>query len=140
MIDKILVPLDISAEKTGGESLQMAKQMAAANDSKICLLHVNEIMPGYVAAHLPDDFSEQAARRARDVLQRAADAHGVTADIVVRSGNPAAEILAYAGEEGVDMIVLPSHDPGLADYFLGSTAARVVRHAHCSVTVLRHPD
>ncbi|MGB0630008.1 MAG: universal stress protein [Alphaproteobacteria bacterium] len=140
MIGKILVPLDISAEKTGGESLQMAKQMASANDSKICLLHVNETMPGYVAAHLPDDFGERAVKTAQEALQKAAEANGVTADIVVRSGNPAAEILAYADEAGVDMIILPSHDPGLADYLLGSTAARVVRHAHCSVTVLRHRD
>ena len=36
------------------------------------------------------------------------------------------------------MIVIASHDPGLADYLLGSTAGRVVRHAHCSVLVVRN--
>ena len=35
------------------------------------------------------------------------------------------------------MIVIASHDPGLVDYLLGSVAARVVRHAHCSVLVTR---
>jgi nucleotide-binding universal stress UspA family protein len=35
------------------------------------------------------------------------------------------------------MTVIASHDPGFVDYFLGSVAARFVRHAHCSVLVAR---
>ncbi|WP_170501927.1 universal stress protein, partial [Ruegeria atlantica] len=38
---------------------------------------------------------------------------------------------------GIDCIVLASHKPGMKDFFLGSTAALVVRHARCSVHVLR---
>ena len=38
------------------------------------------------------------------------------------------------------MIVMASHDPVLSDYLLGSVAARVVRHAHCSVLVARKLD
>ena len=37
----------------------------------------------------------------------------------------------------VDCIVIMSHRPGLQDYFLGSTAGRVVRDATCSVPVIR---
>jgi len=37
----------------------------------------------------------------------------------------------------VDLIIVGSHKPGLQDYLLGSTAARVVRHAMCSVLVGR---
>ena len=50
----------------------------------------------------------------------------------------ARDILDFANEAGVDLIVIASHDPGLADYLLGSVAARVVRHAHCSVFVTRN--
>jgi nucleotide-binding universal stress UspA family protein len=46
-------------------------------------------------------------------------------------------IADYAAEAAVDCIVIGSHRPGLTDYFLGSTAARVVRHAPCAVHVLR---
>jgi len=42
-----------------------------------------------------------------------------------------------AQEKGVDLIIIASHRPGLQDYFLGSTAAKVVRHAKCSVLVIR---
>jgi len=37
----------------------------------------------------------------------------------------------------VDLIVIASHRPGLKDYFLGSTAGRVVRHSPCAVHVIR---
>jgi len=42
-----------------------------------------------------------------------------------------------AKEKDVDLIIIASHRPGLQDYFLGSTAAKVVRHATCSVLVVR---
>ena len=35
------------------------------------------------------------------------------------------------------MIVIASHNSGMADYLLGSVADRIVRHAHCSVLVTR---
>ncbi|WP_371932559.1 universal stress protein [Pararhizobium sp. IMCC21322] len=46
-------------------------------------------------------------------------------------------MVEYAESNGVDCIIIASHRPGLQDYFLGSTAARVVRHAHCAVHVIR---
>ncbi|MBT8474881.1 MAG: universal stress protein, partial [Alphaproteobacteria bacterium] len=46
-------------------------------------------------------------------------------------------ITEYADSHGCDCIIIMSHQPGLQDYFLGSTAARVVRHAHCAVHVMR---
>jgi nucleotide-binding universal stress UspA family protein len=36
-----------------------------------------------------------------------------------------------------DLIVVGSHRPAMKDYLLGTNAARVVRHAHCSVLVVR---
>jgi len=39
-----------------------------------------------------------------------------------------------------DLIVMGSHRPAMATYLLGSNAARIVRHAPCSVMVLRGED
>ena len=55
---------------------------------------------------------------------------------VVR-GRPGSTITDFAKEHGIDCIVIESHRPGLQDYFIGSNAARVVRHASCSVHVVR---
>ena len=139
MFSKILGPLDIDAETTGRGALKLAKELKEKHGGKLELLHVNEIIPGYVVSHLPDDFAEKANQTAIDSLKSAAEASGVDADVVVLAGNPATEILEYAKNVEADTIVIASHDPGLADYLIGSVAAKVVRHAHCSVLVVRQP-
>ncbi len=55
----------------------------------------------------------------------------------VVTGHAGNTIVDYAAEHEVDCIVIASHKPGLQDYFLGSTAARVVRHSPCAVHVIR---
>jgi len=57
--------------------------------------------------------------------------------VIVRTGHSYNTILEVAKEKNADLIIIASHRPGLQDYFLGSTAAKVVRHANCSVLVVR---
>ncbi len=57
--------------------------------------------------------------------------------IEVIDGHSARSILDYAAGHHVDCIVMASHRPDFSDYLLGSTAARVVRHARCAVHVMR---
>ncbi|MFC6689379.1 universal stress protein [Jhaorihella thermophila] len=47
------------------------------------------------------------------------------------------EVLRVAEEAGSDLIVVGAHNPELRDYLLGSNAARIARHASCSVYVVR---
>jgi len=141
MIGIILIPLPIDSANSHSEAVATAVDIAKANGARIVLLHVQETMPGSVSAHLPADFAKEAMKTTMADLTATAKKHGIDkeCEIVVRSGNPAAEILEFASEAGIDMIVMVSHDPGVADYFLGSVAARVVRHAHYSGLVVRHP-
>ncbi len=48
------------------------------------------------------------------------------------------EVLKAADKLSVDVIVLSAHRPAFKDYFLGPTAARIVRHAKQSVYVVRN--
>lgn len=141
MIRKIVVPLDVDVEESAAEALTLARELAEAHGAKLVLLHVVEQVPTYAMANLPPEFRGRASKVAKEALQAVAAQHGLDgkAELAVREGRPSTEILAYAGAAGVDMIVLGSHDPGATDYLLGSVAARVVRHAHCSVLVVRHP-
>ena len=139
MVSKILVPLDVNVGKTSKEALELASEMAKTHGATLTLFHVIEQIPGYVSAQLPADFREKAISVAEEGLRTAAKTHGLEgkAGIVVREGHPSTEILEFAQKDKYDLIVIASHDPGIADYLLGSVAARVVRHAHCSVLVVR---
>ncbi len=139
MIETILVPIDVSEKEAGGTALDLARGLAKTYGSKIILLTVVEQVPAYVAAQIPAGFHKKALSDAAADLDEMASDHGVAeiAEIVVREGHPSTKILEFANETSADMIVIASHDPGLVDYLLGSVAARVVRHAHCSVLVTR---
>jgi nucleotide-binding universal stress UspA family protein len=54
-----------------------------------------------------------------------------------RFGGIYQEILTHADKIGADLIIVASHKPNVGDYLLGSTAARIVRHASCSTLVVR---
>ena len=66
-----------------------------------------------------------------------AESAGFEVDIEIRLGHAAQGILTVADGKRADTIVLSYHRPGIEGYFLSSTAARVVRHAKCTVVVIR---
>lgn len=140
MYNKILVPVDVSHTPSGALALRAALNVAKGTDAKISLLAVVADVPNMVASQLPADFVEKAERTATDQLKAVAGECGLeegSYGTSVRDGSTHHEILAEAESSGADLIVVASHRPELADYLLGSTAAKVVRHANCSVLVVR---
>ena len=88
-------------------------------------------------AYLSKDAQTEAVVNAKAALvEKTAHLDGVKAEMVI--GHTYRSIIDYAGDNGVDCIVMGSHKPGFSDYLLGSTAARVVRHAPCAVHVYRN--
>ena len=142
MIKTILVPIDISQEKAGDGALQLAADLAKLKGAKLVLLNVVERVPAFVETQLPAGFAEEALSAATGKMTAVAGSLDLDqpAEIALRHGHPSTEILEFAEKTGVDLIVMASHDPVISDYLLGSVAARVVRHAHCSVLVVREQD
>ena len=138
MIKTILVPIDVAQMETGATALELARDLANTHGFKFILLNVVAPVPGYLI-QIPAGIHETALSNAAARLNEIVSEHGLpdTTEVVVRDGHPSTEILEFAKKSGADLIVVASHDPGLVDYFLGSVAARVVRHAHCSVLVAR---
>lgn len=132
----IIVPVALAQIEKVHAMLEVAKQLGG-EDGEIVLVTVIEEVPGYIAAELPAGLLESAAEDARAEMRKIGRDAGMELPVEVRKGNPASGILAVASERHADVIVIASHRPGLQDYFLGSTAARVVRHATCSVHVIR---
>jgi universal stress protein F len=137
MYKSILVPVALGGEGIGRGLVEKAKKLLS-DGGKITLVHVMEEIPGYVAASIP---REKLAGRRQEALRKleslGSAARGVKLDYDVRSGNAPNNILDAAKDCKADLIIIGSHSPGLQDYFIGSTAARVVRHAQCSVLVSR---
>jgi nucleotide-binding universal stress UspA family protein len=95
---------------------------------------------GVVGSFFPDDFAERAVAEAREALAGLCEkfvGDAVPCEQVVAYGNIYEEVIETARKRGIDLIVLASHRPKLEDYLLGPNAARVVRHAGCSVLVVR---
>lgn len=136
MYRTIIVPIDLSQETKGRSILDLAIRLGGG-EARIVLANILEELPGYVAIELPAGLMEQSRADAEEKLRAIAADAGVEAGIAVRIGHPANQILELAEETGADLIIIASHRPGLQDYFIGSTAGRVVRHAKCSVFVTR---
>lgn len=136
MYKNILVPIDISHQERHETAMKMARVLADPDGAKITALSVVEPIPAYVGiSGMIPEFDSQVKSTVRESLE--SFAAGKDVETVVLHGSPGTEIVEYAKETGVDCIVIASHKPGFGDFLLGSTAARVVRHADCCVHVMR---
>lgn len=136
---KVLIAIDIARSGGNDTCIKTAQDIAGTMDGTLILLHVIEPIPNYAVPSMPVGILKKWKSEAEEEARKLAAQYNCS-DVVVREGIPATKILEYASEIDADLIVLNSHDPGLAGYFFGSVASRVVRYAHCSVHVVRHPD
>lgn len=135
MYMNILVPVSFEAERDAKQAIEVAG-ILAGEGARITLLHVVEHVPSYAISYMSQEFIDETGQAIQAELEKMAE--GVeNASAVVIEGHSGRSILDWAEKHEADCIVLASHRPGLQDYFLGSTAAQVVRHAGCSVHVLR---
>ena len=136
MYKTILVPIDMAHVAEGKGIVDIAKEHADKG-AKITLLNVVEEIPNWAASAIPAGVIEKSKEESRRQLEALAEASGPNVEARMRSGHPYNTILDEAKKTGADLIIITSHRPGLQDYLLGSTAAKVVRHANCSVLVIR---
>ena len=136
MYKTILVPIDIANIAQGKVMIDIAKAHAG-KDTQIILLNVVEEIPTWAAAEIPEGILDKSHQTSVDEMNRIAKASGIDVEVEVRLGRSYRTILEFSEEKAVDLIIIASHRPGLQDYFLGSTAAKVVRHAKCSVLITR---
>ncbi|WP_306258074.1 universal stress protein [Pararhizobium sp. IMCC21322] len=135
MYKNILVPIALDHERDTESALDLAHKLLE-NGGKITALHVLEHVAGYTQQYLPKDQLAKRHIEAEANLVKEIEGQKQIEPVVI-TGHSGRSIVDYAESNGVDCIIIASHRPGLQDYFLGSTAARVVRHAHCAVHVIR---
>jgi len=135
MYNTILVTTDFSHEELTIQSLKKAEKLS--DQGRIVLLHVLDSIPEYILAEIPEDLVQNQLPLTRQSLTELIKKSGVNAEVEVRKGGSYINIMQSAKDIGADLIMINSHRPELKDYLLGSTAAKVVRHAQCSVLVDR---
>jgi len=145
---KILIAID------GSDFSQAALQSVIARpwppDTEVKVLHVVEppslLMGREMGGYYPEfEVVWKALRgQAKHLVEKAAEKlreakFNVSTELV--EGDPKSQIIDIAHEWRADMIVLGSHGrTGLDRFLMGSVSQGVVRHAHCSVEIIRTPS
>lgn len=139
MYSSILVPVDLDEPGSWKKSVPTALALGRCFGAKLALVYVvpeavltvQAQWSGFAVQRILDDARARLARLAGEC------AEGAEVDQYVASGSVYRGILEAAEQRGADLIVLASHRPEMKDYLIGANASRVVRHARCSVMVVR---
>ncbi len=144
---RILVPIDVEEPRSWSEVLPELRLHAKGNDVEVTVVTVvpelgtviaQAAQSAPLASVNPSDLREMALAVARERLEALTDSEEFgPLQRLVRTGNIYFEILQTADEISADLIVLMSNLPDFGDYLLGPNAAKIVRHARCSVLVIR---
>jgi len=149
MIDlkKVLVPTDFSEH--GRHALTYGIELAGKFGAELHLVHILQDLVAMVpepgmAFPMPGDYLKDlrdASTRALAELAQSAVPEGVQVVHEVREGPPFLEVIRYAKENDIDLIVMGTHGrSGLTHALLGSVAEKVVRKAPCPVLTVRDPE
>jgi nucleotide-binding universal stress UspA family protein len=144
-VRRILHPTDFS--RASGAAFKRAVQMAKADRAQLLLVHVlAPPMPiageGYISPSVYEDLEASSRRYGQKHLSalqakaRKAGARAVT--LLLEGGLAHEQIIRAARSKKADLIVIGTHGrTGLAKFFLGSIASRVVAGASCPVLTVR---
>ncbi len=140
---RILVPLDFSG--LSRQALQWAVPLARQEKARISFVHV--LQSPVVMQSLPDGSMTfpvnvqgmvSSAQERLDQLAAQLLPAAVRGTMLVQDGNAALGVVGAAKKIDADLIVLAATGrSGLKRVMLGSTAERIVRHAHCPVLAVR---
>jgi nucleotide-binding universal stress UspA family protein len=139
MFKKILLPVDLQEESSWQNALPVALRMAKDDGAELHILTVVPPLPGQIYGYFPEDFEPKMIDQGKAAIEAFAKEHAGGTKVVphLAQGQPYSAIIDLAEKISADLIVMGSHRPELKDYLLGPNAARVVRHASCSVMVVR---
>ena len=139
LLQQILVATDFG--DASGAALEYGRAFARRFGASLHLLHVMENMflrpvpvdPYQMKAAIMKRLSERLTDEDRTSLHATA--------VLETSDNTAAEIVEYAKEHNIDLIVMGTHGRNAVERLLvGSVAETVVRKAPCPVFTVRHPE
>lgn len=141
-IRKVLVPTDFS--EVADNALHTAISICTRQQAELVLVHVieqNYFLLSPEAGAIPIEGMTSRDQEADEMLSNLAepmrDRFDIRVSTVVLAGDPAGEICRWSASNSIDMIVMGTHGAsGLREFFIGSNAYRVVKHAACPVMTI----
>jgi nucleotide-binding universal stress UspA family protein len=143
MFKAILVPVDIAEAEVAQPGLDKAVELAKASGAVVKLTHVRSPVPYAMNEYIPAEYydsDEKAALKALEDMAAKLDLPKESVSVSSPFGSVYDEVLKEAAAINADLIVVGSHRPNWSTYLIGSNAANIVRHALCSVLVVRLPN
>jgi len=140
MYKRIVLAVDLAEPTPNPKGLEQALELAKMGGGELRLVNVQPVVPATFMEYVPVDFDLEQAKRATDALDAilaSVDLPAERKSAAARAGGIYHELFQEAAEWGADLIVVGSHRPVMSDYLLGSNAKTIVRHAQCSVLVVR---
>jgi len=147
-LKKILYPTDFS--ELSLSAVPYVLEFARLFDAEVHCLHVVDEAYQYwmgagetaVPMVIPsDDLKKTAEPQLDDFIKQHFGPDSSAVIRVVVAGRPFLEIIQYARENIMDLIIISTHGRGaLASMLLGSVTEKVVRKAPCAVLIVRYPD
>lgn len=143
MTNSVLCAVDVSNGDDDIDVIRKAAQLAALDDAQ---LDVVAVVPDFGLSQVGsffnkdhhDNMVEEAKTHLNALVTKALDAtQNQKVRHVIATGRAYEEVLNLAKKTNASLIVVGAHKADLTDYLLGPNAARVVRHARCSVHVVR---
>ena len=147
-LKNILVPTDFSehSERAAAYAVELARQYGS---NEIHCIHVSDIPADLLATSAyymtgpSEDFVEQVLEESRKNLAEFVRKNlaGLPVQTAFLEGRPFVEIIRYARENQIDLIIISTHGRGGIKHALfGSVAEKVVRKAPCPVLVVKRDE
>ena len=146
-VDNIIVPTDFS--DYSDLAFKRAIDLAEACQAKVYLTHVVEEAPDIFALDrfnkegqkkIMKDLEKQSKELFEQQIAKYPAAQNVEIETKVLRGVPTKEILSLEKKIKADMLVIATYgQTAFEEFFWGNTASKIIRHASCSVLVVRKP-
>ncbi len=143
MFKEILIPVDLAHEEQMPGLFRIAQGLAGEEKATVHLLYVDQSLVHQSSYPFLDEehFARHREEAEKKMAQLMKDLPGnLKGASHSMQGVAHDEILVAADRLGIDAIIMAARNPGIRSYFIGSNSERVVRHAKCSVFVVRKPD
>lgn len=140
MIRQILFPFDFSAQ--GLQAVPFVRAFASQLRANVTILSVVPLNLNVMPAGMDDDVAAWTrALQSRLDQALATELGGVTVNRVAVAGDPGFRITEFAHNEGVDLIMMPTHGLGLfRTLLIGSATSKVLHDARCPVWTAAHAE